>query len=419
MKTISIYKEDQIINGEITLSGSKSISNRALIIRALCKDHFNIKNLSTSKDTQTLIELLNSKNETLNAGHAGTTFRFMTAFLAFKNITTILTGSSRMQERPIGILVDALNELGANIEYIEKKGFPPLKIHPPKKDIAKNKITIDATVSSQYISALLMIAPTFPQGLIIEFNRIPTSLPYILMTLKIMEYFGIHYEQEHHKIIVFPGEYQAKDFTVEADWSSASYYFSLAAIAQECHLQINGLFKNSLQGDHVISKIIKGFGVETIFNHKGILITKKEKNNLPHSFLYDFSNCPDIAQTLVVICAALEIEAEFVGLKTLRIKETDRVFALQNELKKVGIIIKDNNGLKEKIDDVGLRSEGVLKIENPAFSTYQDHRMAMALAPLSLLGKIKIKEPNVVKKSYPNFWNDLQSLGFIIEEIKD
>ena len=406
MKSIHLNAQSPSLKGEITLPGSKSIANRALIIRALCKDDFEIENLSSAKDTQTLIQLLSIESDVLDAGPAGTTFRFMTAYLALQEGTTILTGSERMKQRPIGVLVEALKELGADIEYMENEGYPPLKIHSPKGLGNVNEITMAADISSQYISALLMIAPTLPNGLTIHFKGEPVSLPYIRMTLRMMEYFGATYEEKGNSISVQPSIYVGKPFKVEADWSAASYYFSLAALADEADIQVNGLFEKSLQGDAVIAEISKDFGIDTFYNDNGIRIVKTDRKTVS-CLTYDFTECPDIAQTVAVICGGLETAAKFTGLKTLRIKETDRIEALRIELAKVGVKITP----LDLGNDQGMDIIGKAKIDHPTFATYEDHRMAMAFAPLALLGEITIEEPDVVKKSYPEFWDDLNVLG--------
>lgn len=406
MDSILLNSTSSSIQGEITLPGSKSIANRALIIRALCKDDFEIENLSSAKDTQTLIKLLSTEDEVLDAGPAGTTFRFMTAYLSLQKGTQILTGSERMKQRPIGVLVEALKELGADIEYMENEGFPPLKIHSPKELGRTNEITMAADISSQYISALLMIAPILPEGLTIHFKGEPVSLPYIRMTLRMMEYFGVNYEENNTSINVPPSVYIGKPFKVEADWSAASYYFSLAALAEEADIQVNGLFKKSLQGDAVIADISQSFGIDTSYNDKGIRIQKTDRKTVS-CISYDFTECPDIAQTVAVICGALETAARFTGLKTLRIKETDRIEALRIELAKVGVTVTP----LDLDNDQGMDILGKAKVSHPSFATYEDHRMAMALAPLALLGKLTIEEPSVVKKSYPEFWEDLGTLG--------
>ncbi len=394
------------LKGSVLLSTSKSIANRALIIRALCQEKFEIKNLSNAKDTQTLSYLLSSKEEVFDAGHAGTTFRFMTAYLALQEGSQILTGSDRMKQRPIGVLVDALRELGAQISYLEKEGYPPLKIDKPNWNNIK-EINVPADISSQYISALLMIAPCLPNGLKIVFEGQPVSFPYIQMTLNMMAYFGIEVKREGFEFSIAPQYYQAKNITVEADWSAASYYYAMAAISQEAEIELKGLFQNSWQGDAVIRDIAQQFfGIDTIYNEDGIILTKQKNKDFSLFFEYDFTECPDIAQTCAVICAALNMPANMTGLKTLRIKETDRIQALKDELVKVSVEVSP---YKIK-DDEGIKMKGTLEMNEPTFATYEDHRMAMAFAPLSLLGTIYIEKPNVVQKSYPDFWKDFEKI---------
>ena len=418
-----ISKSDKIIKGEITLNGSKSISNRALILRALSGQDFSIERISTSKDTITLEKLLAefaSQNEgekvELNTGHAGTTFRFLTGYLAAQKGTQILTGSDRMKQRPIGILVEALRELGADIQYLENEGYPPLQIGERKKDFYNNTLTISANTSSQYISSLLMLAPTLPNGLELTLDGKIVSVPYIQMTLKLMEEFGVQHNWEGNKISIVPQKYEGKDFIVEADWSAASYHFSLAILADEVDLQLNGLFEKSTQGDAAVIKMAEQFGVSSTFNEKGIHL-KKSGNESTQMFEYDFLECPDIAQTLAVICGGIGTTGLFTGLDTLSIKETDRIAALQNELQKVQVFFsKLPPKFSKKSDKVFYMTEGKAIVDNPFFETYEDHRMAMAFAPLALLGKIKIEKPMVVVKSYPDFYTDLKTLGFEIEE---
>jgi len=420
----SVSKSDKKIQGEITLDGSKSISNRALTIRALIGQDFSIKKISTSKDTRTLEKLLaefaaQNDGETveLNTGHAGTTFRFLTGFLAAQNGTQILTGSERMLQRPIGILVDALRKLGAKIEYLKNEGYPPLRISSPQSDFSNNKISIPADTSSQYISSLLMLAPTLPNGLELTLEGKIVSIPYIQMTLKLMEEFGIQNSWKSNVIKIEPQKYQGKDFTIEADWSAASYYFSLAILADEVDLQLNGLFEKSTQGDAAIVKMAEQFGVETTFNANGIHLKKSGKLSVP-MFEYDFLECPDIAQTLAVICGGLGTMGLFTGLDTLSIKETDRIAALQNELQKVQVFFsKLPPKFSKKSDKTFYMTEGKAVVDNPTFATYEDHRMAMAFAPLALFGKIKIENPMVVEKSYPKFWEDFEKLGFEINKV--
>jgi len=421
--TYSIFKSDKSIKGEITLDGSKSISNRTLIIRAMCKEEFSIDKISTSKDTRTLEKLLQEfsqqkDNEVveLNTDHAGTTFRFLTGYLAAQKGIQILTGSERMKQRPIGILVDALRKLGAEIEYLENEGYPPLKISEPKSNFSNNQLTIAANTSSQYISSLLMLAPTLPNGLELTLDGKIVSVPYIQMTLKLMGEFGVQSTWESNVISIQSQKYRGRDFVVEADWSAASYYFSLAALSKEVDLQLNGLFEKSTQGDSAIVKMMNQFGIESTFNENGIHLKKSGTAATP-MFEYDFLECPDIAQTLAVICGGLGTMGLFTGLDTLSIKETDRIAALQNELMKVQVFFSElPPQFSKKSDKTFYMTEGKANLEEPTFATYEDHRMAMAFAPLALLGKINIEKPMVVEKSYPNFWKDLESLGFEVKE---
>lgn len=413
-----LSKPDLNIQGEITLNGSKSIANRALIIRALCEEDFEIELLSNSKDTVTLNELIGKMQEDnkqsnapliLDTGAAGTTYRFMTAYLAMQTGTQILTGSERMKQRPIGVLAEALKKLGANIEYLEKEGYPPLKIDAPDTIGTNNALSISAGTSSQYISALLMIAPTLPNGLELTLEGKIVSIPYIKMTLSLMAYFGVQHTWEGNTISISPQKYQAKTFKVEADWSAASYYYALAAFSDELDLQLNGLFENSVQGDSVLSEMMQAFGIQTIFNEKGVQLLKEDYP--PNAtFQYNFLECPDLAQTIAVICGGLGIEARFGGLETLRIKETDRIAALKIELDKVDVMVRPEG------DEV-MEIEGKAYVKSPIFDTYEDHRMAMAFAPLAMMDTIQINEPMVVVKSYPAYYEDLQQLGFEVKEI--
>lgn len=416
MKVVTVSKKDKNLIGNITLNGSKSIANRALIIRALSGEDFPIHNLSNSKDTLLMDTLLKSNKEIRDAGAAGTTFRFMTAYLAMQSGTQILTGTERMKQRPIGVLVDALQKLGANIEYIEKDGYPPLKIHSPTGFGKSNQISIAAGTSSQYISALLMIAPTLPQGLELILEGDIVSRPYIEMTLNMMAYFSVLHQWEGNTIKVSHQKYQARPFTVEADWSGASYYYAMAALADQVDLQLNGLFEESVQGDAVLVEMMEKFGIESIFNTEGVRLTKSNAT-LPSIFEWDFIRCPDLAQTLAVVCGGMGVQGLFSGLKTLRIKETDRILALQNELSKVSVYLSPlPPRFSPKSKKEYFMIDGKASVDNPTFPTYEDHRMAMALAPLAQLGTIQIEEPSVVAKSYPLFWEDIQTLGFEVKE---
>jgi 3-phosphoshikimate 1-carboxyvinyltransferase len=402
-----ITKTDKILKGNIQLPGSKSITNRALIIKALCEDDFTLTNFSQSEDSITLLQLINSTSPVLDAKDGGTTFRFLTAFLAIHEGEVTLTGSERLQQRPIGPLVDALNQLGADIQYLGKKGYPPILIRG--KMFSGNKIEIDAEVSSQFISALLLIGPLLRNGLILKLKGDIVSKPYIELTLQVMKHFGISYEWTHSVISVPHQRYVAKDFKVESDWSAASYYYAMAALSEEADLKIYGLNKNSFQGDAVIAKIMEKFGVQTTFIDNGIRLTKTD--NVTKFFEYDFKQCPDLAQTMVFLCAAMGIPARLTGLNNLKIKETDRVNAVKTELARIGTPLKEF-GLAWNLG-INLNLQLLHDLD---FETHNDHRMAMSLTPLAIpYRSIIINNPEVVRKSYPVFWDDIQQLGFSIE----
>ena len=406
MQTTIVSALKAPLEGRIQLAGSKSISNRALIIRALSKSTFPIDHLANARDTVLLEALLQQPGSHFNAEAAGTTYRFLTAYLSQKPGSQTLTGTERMKQRPVKVLVDALRELGARIEYLEKEGYPPLRIGEPTGFGQKSYLKVPAGISSQYISALLLLAPTLPNGLTLELDGKIVSRPYIEMTLRLMSHFGVRHHWEEQRIKVAPQPYQARPFTVEADWSAASYYYAMAAIAPQARLQLDGLFRDSLQGDAVLADMMAFFGVRTIYNESGILIEQAGKRDLSRRFEWDFLRCPDLAQTLAVCCAALGVEGDFTGLETLRIKETDRIAALERELQKVGIKLKEGESGWHHI-------RGQATVEGrPRFATYEDHRMAMALAPLALLAPVEIEEPAVVGKSYPGFWEDLRKLDF-------
>lgn len=403
------------IEGKISLARSKSISNRALIIRALAEDHFDIHHLADSDDTQTLMQLLENQNggQPLDAHHAGTTYRFMTSYLATQEGEQVLTGSSRMKERPIKALVDALLSLGADINYLENEGYPPLSIgHPPKE--WKREVSLPAGISSQYISSLMMIAPTLPEGLKIILEGELVSKPYLEMTANIMRYFGAEVDWEGNTLRIHPGKYEAKEFTVEADWSAASYYYAIAAISHGAKIELEGLYADSVQGDSQIAVMCEKFGISTQYTETGIIIEKTE--NPSGFFEYDFIEQPDLAQTLSVMCGALDVNGLFTGLKTLRIKETDRIVALQNELGKFQVhLIEVPTKFAKKSGIQYYMQEGrAQENEDAVIETYRDHRMAMAFAPLALKFPLTIDQPGVVSKSYPAFWEDLQKLGFIV-----
>lgn len=413
MKKVVLFKRERDVFGTIKLDGSKSLSNRALILQALAKEPIQLTNLSTSKDTQTLQKLLKQKSKdrvkTYDAGAAGTTFRFLTAYLAFQKGNKILTGSKRMKKRPIEPLVAALNQLGAEIKYHEGFGFAPLRIGTPiSKD--DNSISINGNISSQFLSALLLIAPTLSRGLELKIKSKLVSKPYLEMTLKMLNHFGVGSNHQDKIIFISPQPIKTGVLEIESDWSAASYYYSILALSQNGQIKLKGLKKNSWQGDSILSEWMKKFGIKTKFVKDGIELTKTDKP-LPKSIKLDFNTCPDLAQTIIVLCAALGIEGEFKGLSTLRHKETDRIAALQKELAKINV-----HFTKVKKDTFSLSGNASFCKTPPTFETYKDHRMAMAFAPLALLNKIHIEAPGVVAKSYPNFWKDLKKIGFNVKE---
>jgi 3-phosphoshikimate 1-carboxyvinyltransferase len=404
--SITLSHSNENIKGEIHLTSSKSESNRALIIQALCEERFDIENLSISNDTLVLKQLLSSKEKELSVNLAGTAMRFLTAYLSIQDKEVVLTGAQRMKERPIKVLVDVLKQMGADISYEEAEGFPPLKICGTR--LLGEKVTIDGGISSQYISALLMIAPKLDNGLTIDFDGEIISKPYIDMTIEMLRHFGVDVNWEGNSITVSSGDFISRNFKVEADWSAASYWYGIAALAKDADITLYGLKKKSLQGDAIVQEIYKNFGVETEIIKGGIRLTKNSEFKIQSSELkVDFVNCPDIAQTVAVTCAALNIKAKLTGLKTLRIKETDRIAALQTELAKLGFSV-DVEG-----DDILIHAvNSVSSIYNKPVQTYDDHRMAMAFAPLVFHSSIVIEDEAVVGKSYPNFWKDLESVGF-------
>lgn len=404
-----------IIKGQIHLEGSKSISNRVLLIRALCNENFTIDHLSPSDDTAVLNEALTNPSAEYNMGHAGTSFRFLTAFLAITPGIQKITGSQRMLERPIGALVEALNYIGANITYEKKEGYPPLQIGAFTQQ--KNKrVTIDAGISSQFISALCLIAPRLPQGLEIVLDGELVSKSYIDMTLAIMSTFGIESSWDNNSITILPQDYIAQDFIVEADWSAASYYYIVAALSKTCELEIKGLSENSLQGDQAIHKLAFNFGVSSKFQDE--LLYLEKNHELPSVLIENnFLTHPDIAQSVVSICAGLGTKGLFSGLQTLAIKETDRTAALKKELLKLEVhfnklpIQKFSQKSREEYFMLDGKSKSDKEV---VIETYKDHRMAMAFAPLGLLHNIVIEDPMVVSKSYPGYWEDLKQIGFEI-----
>ena len=394
------------ITGQIRIPASKSKSNRMLIIRSLAGSDVPLKNLSESDDTLVLSEALNKEKAVMDIGHAGTSMRFLTAYLCTRTGEFTLTGSQRMKQRPIGPLVDALKQIGARISYVEKAGFPPLHIRGG--GMTGGSIEIDAGISSQFISALMMIGPLLEGGLTIRLNGHVVSATYIEMTLSLMKACGAEAAFDGRQIRIMEGTYALEEFRVESDWSGASYWFQVAALLPGSVIKLPFLTHNSIQGDAALVRIFKVLGIDSIFDEKGLQI-KARKSILPAFFTYDFTGCPDLVQTLAATLCALEVPFRFTGTVTLRVKETDRIAALQAELGKLGYVLKADPGGKWLEWD-GSRSDPE---KDPCIQTYHDHRMAMAFAPLAVrLGKISIEDPGVVSKSYPGFWKDLEKAGF-------
>jgi 3-phosphoshikimate 1-carboxyvinyltransferase len=403
MEPLKIKKIDKVIKGNIQITGSKSETNRLLILQQFYPN-LTIENISNSDDSELMQKALKSNANEINIGHAGTAMRFLTAYFSVKEgAEIVLTGSHRMKDRPVKILVEALTSLGANIQYLEKEGFPPLKISGKK--LANDFVEIEGNVSSQYISALLLIAPTLQNGLKLKFKGEVTSVPYIKMTLQLLAELGVDYVWEGNLITVQPKPIiEPTTVTVESDWSSASYFYSLCALSPNSEITLSSYKKNSLQGDSVLSALYKNLGVETIFEHNSIKLINRQPTTLNQQLNLDLINAPDIAQTIAVTCFGLGMECYLTGLHTLKIKETDRLVALKTELEKLGgkvIITNETLYLKEstKIN------------ENIRIATYDDHRMAMAFAPLAVKVAIEIEDAGVVSKSYPTFWEDFAQIS--------
>jgi len=403
------------VHAKIRLPASKSISNRILILNALSNGKYPVENLSDSDDTQVLKKALLSLqtgNTAFDVGAAGASMRFLTAFLAQNEGVWTITGTERMKNRPIKILVDSLREIGGEIEYLEKEGFPPLRITGRK--LTGGAIGLNGGVSSQYLSALMMIAPATQQGLDIQLEGTVVSRPYIDMTVSLMQTFGIQTRWDGRHIGIEPQTCQPVPFKVENDWSAASYWYETVALAKNTAVvELSGLEQNSIQGDAKVAKLFEGM-VSTAFHptlpEKGILITKGLHDKPAMAIDYDFTNEPDLAQTLAVTCCLSDILFHFTGLQSLRIKETDRISALQTELKKLGYAVTTSEAA------IGWSGERCEPESDPVISTYDDHRMAMAFAPACLkTGKIQINDPSVVSKSYPGVWEDLRMAGFKID----
>jgi 3-phosphoshikimate 1-carboxyvinyltransferase len=405
-----ISKKSKSIEGVLNISGSKSESNRLLALRAFTS-YFDIKNISDSDDTKVMMSAINSNQEEIDIGHAGTAMRFLTSyFSSIKNLSVILTGSKRMRERPISILVDALRELEVEISYIENEGYPPIRING--KEINKKYVNLPANVSSQYISSLMMLGVSLKNGLVINLSTEITSLPYIEMTKKIIERIGGNVKLQSNQIIINSlSNKKIPSQLVESDWSSASYFYSIVALSDLSDLTLNTYYKDSIQGDSDLVEIYKKFGVKTAYINNGIHLSKSD-DKIEKKISLDLSNNPDLAQTIVVTCLGLEIDCDLYGLQTLKIKETDRLRALKSEIEKFGV-----DKIEITKDSLHLENNSKLK-SHISIDTYNDHRMAMSFAPLSLLNPIIINDPMVVTKSYVSFWDHLKKLGFEISKNK-
>ena len=404
MKDLTLRHQSGNLHGRIQITGSKSESNRMLLLQALYPK-ITLDNLSNSDDTVAMKSGLESDKNMVDIGHAGTSMRFLSAYYStLENQEKILTGSSRMQERPIGVLVDALRQLGADISYLKNEGYPPLLIKG--KRLTASEVRLSANISSQYITALMLIAPSLPDGLRLYLEGKITSIPYIEMTLSLLHKIGVDAIFSGQHIQVFP----KKDITqithsVESDWSSASYYFSMVALAKEADVSLSTYKKDSLQGDRVLMDVYQQFGVKSSIENNTLAL-KKQTMGSTHVQL-DLSDAPDIAQTIAVTCYGLGLSCSLTGLHTLKIKETDRLVALQNELSKLGATIE----ITDKSLHLHKRTNPIRP--NVLIETYHDHRMAMAFAPLGLLVPIRIQDADVVTKSYPGFWKDLEQNGFL------
>ena len=392
----------------LNISGSKSESNRVLILKSIFKN-ISIENLSLSDDTKILKKSLINKSPIINVGHAGTSMRFLTAYLAtLVNKKFILSGSKRMHERPIAVLVDALNYLGFKINFIEDEGYPPLEIIGAKN--IKNSVKLNSSLSSQYISALMLIAPTLKNGLVIELDGKITSRPYIDLTLSILQKLGIESKIKENFITVKPQKkIKTSTYKVESDWSSVSYFFSIVALSNGIELSFKNFRSDSNQGDRKVCKYYELFGIKSKFQNHGLVISKQIDFKYPKQITIDLNDNPDLAQTIIVTSFGLNIPTKLTGLSTLKIKETDRLVAMHNELTMLGA--------KCEIDDDSIeifKTENKLK-DNHTIKTYDDHRMALSFAPLSIIKPLNISNPDVVTKSFPEFWNILKKINFSID----
>ncbi|PZX20614.1 3-phosphoshikimate 1-carboxyvinyltransferase [Breznakibacter xylanolyticus] len=394
----------------VALPTSKSISNRALIINALAYSPYEISKLSDSDDTHVMLEVFNSNTNHFDIGAAGTSMRFLTAYLSKIVGEWELTGSSRMKQRPIGVLVDALRKLGANIDYIENEGFPPLRI--TGCSLTGGELELAGNISSQYISAILMIAPTITGGLTIRMTGEVVSKPYIHLTLKLMEQYGVTCQWDGNTIVIPECPYRAVPFTVEGDWSAASYWYEMVALSDNGCIDLEGLYADSYQGDSKVAALFETLGVHTTMKDGITTLTKVPVT--ASRFDYDFADQPDLAQTFAVTCCMLNVPFSFAGLQTLRIKESDRIYALIDELAKLGFVLTTNGTDTLHWDGTTCAVSDVRQV---VVATYKDHRMAMAFAPVALVnGQILIDDPKVVTKSYPKYWEHLKMVGMQVAE---
>ena len=396
------------VAGKVQLSSSKSISNRLLILSAMAKNNLKLSNLSDADDTKLLDQILSKPNldSTIDCHHAGTTFRFLTAYLSTKEGLFKLYGSERMHQRPIAPLVDAINQIGGEIEYLEKKGFPPLLIRG--KQITGGEISITGDVSSQFISALLMIAPTLKKGLKLTIMPPILSRPYIQMTLSLMKKVGIKHTWENNTIIIANQPYHKIDFTVENDWSSSSFLYSLASLSHKSTIEIPNLFKNSLQGDAFVSELYENLGVKTSYTYDGISIQKTEFKE--EKLAFNLADYPDLALPFAVSCVGLGIETHLTGLESLKLKESDRLFTLQKELSKFKVRCEVDN------HSIFIPKRQNINYNNELIQTHHDHRIPMSIAPLCMkVGPIRFDDEHVVNKSYPSFWKDMETLGLYVK----
>ena len=414
MKQINLRHTKKKITGTLCLSGSKSISNRLLIMRALAGSNIHFNNLSNAADTRSLKFYLKFIEDcatsaipmVIDTANAGTVIRFLAAYLSIKEGRWLLTGLDRMKERPIEGLVSALDSLGVEIECTEKNNFPPLRI--TGSDIEGGAVDVDASASSQFVSALMLIAPYLEKGLQIRLLKKPVSFSYIEMTQKLMQEFGAEVRLQKNKVIVEPGAYQIKPYRIEPDWSSASYAYEVAALSENADIFLAGLSSRSVQGDHIVAELFEQLGVSSTFEEDGVRL--KSTPNFVSSFSYDFSNCPDLVPAVLASCAGKGIPAVLKGVGHLRFKESDRIASLETELRKTGAILK----IKTKSVELIPSKENLAQTDG-VFDTHGDHRIAMALAPLALkMNNVKINNPEVVNKSYTLFWEDLASLGIDI-----